>query len=138
MELFTLDSSLEKNDLQLLLTSELLTYWIHFSSFQMHWRGYELAENQHLEDWEKQEMTDSYSFFDQLYHRFLIYLPRVQDDLSPIYFSIPIDAVMVIYEELDDYIQYCHVYDEHELMEISKQYKLSFQSLLDERDHLYH
>jgi hypothetical protein len=139
MELFSLDPSDQSNDIKLRVNSELVMFWIHFSSFQLHWRGYEIAENQDREDADRDRMNQELQFFDFLYHKFLMYVPKVQDNETVTFVSLSIQVIEKIYYELDDFIQYCKVYEEDDLLAISKHYKMTFSTLFDSNDsHTYH
>jgi hypothetical protein len=133
MELFSLDSSVETNDIKLTVNSEILMFWIHFSSFHLHWRGYEVEENEDIDDVEREHLHHELQFFDFLYHKFLMYVPEADgggEHLTII--SLPLQMVEKIFFELDDFIQYCQVYGENELLTITKNYKSIFATLFQD------
>jgi hypothetical protein len=142
VELFSLDPSVETKDIQLRVNSELLMYWIHFSSFQLHWRGYEVEENQYIDDVERDHLYHELQFFDFLYHKFLMYVPEaheVEENKQLTYISLPLSVVETIFYELDDFIQYCQVYEEKDLLTISKNYKTTFSTLFqNDNSNIYH
>lgn len=134
MELFSLEPSNQTNDIQLRINSELVMFWIHFSSFQLHWRGYELAESQNSDIVDRDRMNHELQFFDFLYHKFLMYVPNVQENEKVTFVSFSIQVIEKIYVELDDFVQYCQVYGEDDLLTISKQYKSTFATLFTNND----
>lgn len=142
LDLFSLDPSVESNDIKLRVNSELLMYWIHFSSFHLHWRGYEVEENQYIDDVERENLYHELQFFDFLYHKFLMNVPeghvgKENEHLTEI--SLPLPVVETIFYELDDFIQYCQVYGEKDLLAISKNYKTTFLTLFQkDNSNIYH
>jgi len=132
MDLFSLDSSDETNDIRLMVNSEILMFWIHFSSFHLHWRGYEVEENEDLQDVEREHLHHELQFFDVLYHKFLMYVPEAEGGRHLTTISLPLQMVEKIFYELDDFIQYCQVHGENELLTISKNYKSTFSTLFQD------
>ncbi|SHS87884.1 Uncharacterised protein [Mycobacteroides abscessus subsp. abscessus] len=133
MELFSLDSTVETNDIKLTVNSEILMFWIHFSSFHLHWRGYEVEENEDMDDVEREHLHHELQFFDFLYHKFLMYVPEPDGggaQLTAI--SLPLQVVEKVFYELDDFIQYCQVHGENELLTIAKNYKSIFTTLFQD------
>lgn len=132
MELFSLDSSVETNDIKLMINSEILMFWIHFSSFHLHWRGYEVEENEGLDDVEREHLHHELQFFDFLYHKFLMCVPEADGGEHLTTISLPLQVVENIYYELDDFIHYCQAYGENELVTITKNYKSTFTTLFQD------
>lgn len=133
MELFSLDSSVETNDIKLTVNLEILMFWIQFSSFHLHWRGYEVEENEDIDDVEKEQLKHELQFFDFLYQKFLMYVPEAdggRKHLTTI--SLPLHVIEKIFYELDDFIQYCQVHGENELLTITKNYKSTFSTLFQD------
>ncbi len=133
MEFFSLDSSVEANDIKLTVNTEMLMFWIHFSSFHLHWRGYEVEENVNMDDIEKEHLQQELQFFNFLYHKFLMYVPEADgrgEHLTAI--SLPLQVVEKVFYELDDFIQYCQVHGEKKLLTIAMNYKSTFATLFQE------
>lgn len=133
MELFSLETSVDTNDIKLTVNSELVMFWIHFSSFHLHWRGNEVEVNENIGDLEREQLHHELHFFDFLYHKFLMYVPEPDGGgkyLTTI--SLPIQVVEKIFYELDEFIQYCQVYGEKELLTITKNYKVTFATLFQD------
>lgn len=142
MELFSLDPSNQANDIMLRVNSELVMFWIHFSSFQLHWRGYEIGENQFIDDVERDRKNHELQFFDFLYQKFLMYVPNAHEAVENqlvTFVSLSLQVIEKIFYELDDFIQYCQVYEEEDLLTISKHYKTTFATLFEKNDsNIYH
>ncbi|MCM3601579.1 hypothetical protein M3175_12610 [Robertmurraya korlensis] len=134
MELFTLDSSVETNDIKLTVSSEILMFWIHFASFHLHWRGCEMEKNEDIDDVEREHLQHELQFFDFLYHKFLMYVPEAEGGKYLTTIPLPIEIVEKIFYELEDFIQYCQVYGEDELLTITKNYKSTFATLFQDCD----
>lgn len=128
MELFNLNNTTSLSEgFHLYIDHQKLDYWLQFTSFQTSWRGEAITSDAILDRIEKEQIQSEYVLFSNLHLRFLSYISpdgKREENHKVIHLSNHI--IQAISKELDDFIGYCAIYEEKQLLEISREYKQLF------------